>query len=554
MSAAETPLAQRLYPFGEERDAADATRVRMRDGVHLATDVYLPAGHRRGPAILIRMPYDKCGRYSFIPEIAGYLTEHGYVVVAQDVRGKFRSEGEREPFVHEVRDGWDTIEWVVGQSWSDGVVGMIGDSYYGFTQWAAAASGHPALRAIVPRVTGSRLASQLQTGGVTPLSKVEWVADVWSFDSMLESGYIDWSTRPLEELVPAELENARRLLREAREPRDQLAVVFPDGPPAPRLKIPALQVTGWWDNIKGPQLRDWADVQRAPAAAHQHLRLTITDHQDLEFALDGRAPEDMLASEAALERYLPRLLDVPLVFFDRWLRGNDAAERLPRVAYQVANGDWHHADAWPPPEARELLLHLADGGRATAGADGGALATDADTQTAVARWTHDPNDPVPTGVEVEWEILRDLPDERAIHARPDVATFTGAPAPAAVDLVGSATAELVVGAAAPSTQVVATLCDVAPSGRAHLVAEGVACPQLGDEGEARCTVDLGAIGYRLLPGHRLRLAVASSRYPRYLLHPGTGEDPWTALGRPAEQWLRTGVAAGSVLRLAVLPS
>ena len=108
--------------------AAEQVMVPMRDGVRLATDVYLPARPGPLPAVLVRLPYDKCGRYTFMPQCAPYFTERGYAFVVQDVRGKFRSEGETMPFMHEVDDGYDTLEWIVAQSWSDGLVGMFGDS------------------------------------------------------------------------------------------------------------------------------------------------------------------------------------------------------------------------------------------------------------------------------------------------------------------------------------------------------------------------------------------------------------------------------------------
>jgi uncharacterized protein len=123
--------------------------------------------------VLVRLPYDKCGRYTFMPALAPLLLDRGYAFVVQDVLGKFRSEGETMPYVHEVADGYDTIDWITGQTWSNGVIGMFGDSYYGWTQWAAVASGHPALRAIVPRMSGSDLASiRLATrwdSGIPPL-------------------------------------------------------------------------------------------------------------------------------------------------------------------------------------------------------------------------------------------------------------------------------------------------------------------------------------------------------------------------------------------------
>ena len=125
--------------------------------------------------------------------LAPYVTERGYAFVVQDVRGKFRSEGETVPFIHEVEDGYDTLEWVAAQSWSDGSVVTFGDSYYGFTQWAAVASGHPALRAIVPRVTSADLATFNWSGeGVTALYGADYLAHYW-VDNPIYDFPVDWS-------------------------------------------------------------------------------------------------------------------------------------------------------------------------------------------------------------------------------------------------------------------------------------------------------------------------------------------------------------------------
>jgi hypothetical protein len=137
-------------------DDAVEVRVPLRDGVELAADLYA-AGEEPRPVVLVRLPYDKDGAYCFLPSIARYFVQHGYTAVIQDVRGKFRSGGATEFGVHEVDDGYDTVAWVAAQPWCDGRVLMWGDSYFGMTQLAAAASGHPALTAISPRVTGTRL-------------------------------------------------------------------------------------------------------------------------------------------------------------------------------------------------------------------------------------------------------------------------------------------------------------------------------------------------------------------------------------------------------------
>ena len=158
--------------------SAEQVHVRMRDGIQLATDVYLGDDTTPRPAVLVRLPYDKSGRYTFMPQLAPHFTSRGYVLVVQDVRGKFRSGGDTMPYAHEVTDGYDTIDWITSQPWCDGSVGMFGDSYYGYTQWAAVASGHPALRAIVPRVTSADIAiNRTQWAGViAPLYGADYLA------------------------------------------------------------------------------------------------------------------------------------------------------------------------------------------------------------------------------------------------------------------------------------------------------------------------------------------------------------------------------------------
>lgn len=150
-------------------------------------------------AILVRLPYDKSGRYTFMPCLAPAFTERGYAFVVQDVRGKFRSGGETLPIVHEVENGYDTIQWIVERAWSNGVVGMFGDSYYGFTQWAALASAHPALRAIVPRITTADRKALFGTDGVPALYLADLNAHYWVV-RLIHKYEVDWSRRPLSEV------------------------------------------------------------------------------------------------------------------------------------------------------------------------------------------------------------------------------------------------------------------------------------------------------------------------------------------------------------------
>ncbi|MEU6998769.1 CocE/NonD family hydrolase [Nonomuraea sp. NPDC046570] len=534
---------------------ADATMLRLRDGVRLATDVYLPESNRQNlPTVLVRLPYDKCGRYTFMPEIAAYLTAHGFAVVAQDVRGKFRSEGERFPFVNEAADGYETIEWIVAQPWSDGTVGMLGDSYYGFTQWAAVSSGHSALRAIVPRVTGSRFMDMFSPDVVPKLPLYEWVLHTFTTEGMLDGPVLP--AKPLAGLHPlpeyaAHMGTLLGDLVRACGDSSLLRRAFPTGSPAPVMKLPALHMGGWWDNLQRSQLDDWRWVGSSPAAAHQFLRMNATDHEDFELREDGAPIEDHEVDDDALVRYLPRMLDEPIRFLDHYLSGRPGPWRAPRVRYRVANSGWQIADRWPGGDVDLVELHLTEGERALSGADGGSLRNRPGGTGTRVSWTHDPQNPVPYLVDVEWSQLSGLPDEQVVHSRDDVATFTGEAQNTPFDIVGPVEVALTVDSAASSTHVIVRLLDVFPSGRARMVLEGAEIASTA-VGPARVRVRLGDTAYRVRPGHRLRLAISSSCFPLYLVHPGNDEDPWHASSsRPARQTLHLGGSDGATLRLPI---
>lgn len=532
--------------------------VRMRDGVRLATDVYLPAAPGRVPTVLVRLPYDKCGPFSFMPVVARHLTERGYAVVVQDVRGKVRSEGETFAFVAEARDAADTLEWIVSQPWSDGGVGMFGDSYYGFTQWAAVAAGHPALRAIVPRMTTTEVGTDwMYHQGVFCLATMgEWAMHTWVDRYLYEVDVpsIDWSVRPLAELVPAHHGGRRsasldRWMR--TPPTDPFWTLGIYGPSHPLQRpVPALHCAGWWDVFRRGAFRDHAAAVRA-GTRPQYLVVDATDHFDDELRADGEPVEDFLGDPAALERFVPRYLGPALPFLDRFLMGREV--RIPAVRWRLANAGWRESSSWPPPGLRELRLHAADAARATFGPEGGALAEAPDGLGTTVAWTHDPSDPVPDVIADPWRPLLGLPDERDVEIRDDVLTFTAEPVDAPVDLVGPAEAVLTVSSTGPSMHLVAKLVDVFPTGRARRITEGV-CAVEDPDPERTVRVDLGPLGYRLRPGHRLRLEVAASCFPRYLMHPGTAEDPWfaTRTRRNAVR-LHVGGSFPAYVSLSVLP-
>ena len=530
-------------------DDAHPHMVEMRDGVRLATDVYLPARGRRQPVILIRLPYDKCGEYAVVPLVARIFREHGYAVVAQDVRGKFRSEGVLD-LSREVADGFDTLDWIVRQRWSNGAVGMFGESYYGFTQWAAAVGGHPALRAIAPRMI--RIVRG-EPGSVPDLDTVVW----WSAFAGaarglldLEPDAFDWSHRPLADIVHASLGIGRPAALDLAIREGFLASadrLYGGRHPRDWVRIPVLHLAGWFDIFVGPQIDDWLGMRARcdSRSSPQCLWVDSVDHYSMPLVEDGEPPVGW--QETLTEGYTRPVIE----FYDRHLRLRPGPE-LAAARWHVTNGDWHESDGGPPARGPPHRHPQPPTTRGPAGAEGGALTSDDDGPGEI-RWTHDPDALVPSQIVNRYNPMASpLPDERAIEARPDVLTFTGAASERPVDLVGPVSLRACLATSAPSMHLMVKLVDVYPSGRARRIADRAVHVDAPDPTIPR-QLAVGHLAYRLRPGHRLRLELASSAFPAYLPHPGTAASPWRAVeARASEQRLLTG-AGRAYLDLFRLP-
>jgi predicted acyl esterase len=552
-----SPHVETIGPAPLDPSAEEAL-IPMRDGVRLATDIYLGDDTTPRPAVLVRLPYDKCGRYTFMPQLAGHFTSRGYAFVVQDVRGKFRSGGETMPYTREVTDGYDTIDWIASQRWCDGTVGMFGDSYYGYTQWAAVASGHPALRAIVPRVTSADIAiNRTQwAGAVAPLYGADYLAHYW-VDQPIYDYDVDWSHRPLAQVfddaftvIGARSAAFDAALQNANDPHAA-------GPrwqqhPFDLLRIPVLHSVGWFDNIAPESMRDYTTLTSRPdRAGLQYLVADATDHENYQlYDVPVGPATDHDQNDAALQRLIPVYLGPALDFFDQTLRGRGDLAGVPPVRWRLGHDGWHETTAWPPPGARELRLYLT-GGRATADAEGGSLTERPDGARATVRWTHDPGNLVTSTVTNPFAFLHEFPDEQAIQSRPDVLTFTSEAHQRPLDLTGLVRLRVHVGTTGPSMHLHAKLADVAPDGTARMLVRGQAAVANPDPDRV-VEIALGHTGYRVRPGHRLRVHLACSDYPLYIWHPGTRENPWHAIrGERNEQTLVTGGPAPSHLSIMV---
>ncbi|MFL1898102.1 CocE/NonD family hydrolase [Streptomyces tauricus] len=571
-------------------DHARQHRVRMRDGVRLATDVYLPpdisadadagadadtgTGPQELPAVLVRLPYDKNSRYVYFDRIASLFTARGYALVVQDVRGKFRSGGQTLPFLREPLDGYDAIDWITHQPWSNGVVGMFGDSYYGFTQWAAVAAQHPALRAIVPRVTTVDFNGTTQSDPFDPspvgrpvwLEGIEYYAHYW-VDNTVYDFTPDRSVRPVIEQYEQAFTamGARSAWFDLLAPRYTNLLPALGRHPFDARPVPVLHCVGWFDNISVPHMRDYLELASRPGwDAVQYLWAGAIDHENYHLDLAPAAPADDHAhDESALDRMLPGYAGPALDFFDVFLKGVRPVSSLPKVAWELGHDGWRTAEAWPPAGSTERTFWLTEPARARGPLPGGTLSDepsdsnrdadgygngdgDGDGEQSV-QWVYDPESLVPSQVANSFSFLQSYPDESRLAAREDVLVFTSPALAEPLDLAGPIGLALRVTSTGETFDLFAKVLDIGPDGQAHMIARGqVSVRSLPAPEEI--PVALGHTGYRLRPGHRLALTLAGSDYPMFLPSSGSTENPWTTLApKPSTQTLY----ADAVTRLTV---
>lgn len=526
----------------------------MRDGTVLRANVYRPVGAGPWPVLLTRLPYGKdlpLGTSVLDPVQAA---RRGFLVVVQDTRGRFTSDGEWYPMIHEAQDGFDTVAWAAGLPGSNGRVGMYGASYYGFTQWSTAVQAPPALRALAPFITWSEPrnglffrggALELGTGANWNLSMALDVAVrrnrddrpalgraiygiASDLDDLAAEGY---RSLPLEDFGPLAragvIENFRRLAQADNDPEhgDEARIAGRHE----RVQAPAYIAGGWYDIFS----QDTIDAYRAMRAAGKTAKLLLgpwthgTQRDpvgDLTFGFGASIGfVDLRADFQSMQ----------LRWFDHWLRDADTGllEEPPVKVFQMGANRWLELADWPPPaQPRELYLQAR--GRLTDTAP-----ADAETPDA---FDYDPADPVPTlgGALLMAPAFPAGPQEQApVEARPDVLLFTTDPLPQDLPVAGRVTVRLWAASSAPDTDFVARLCDVWPDGRSFNLTDGVIrarhrCMHTGEPPSPiepgrpyEYEIDLWSTCHVFKAGHRVRLQVTSSNFPRWDRNLNTGEVP-----------------------------
>ena len=558
-------------------------RIRMPDGVQLAASLYLPRGeHRNLATVLMRLPY---GRRDY-GELSQLLlfAKHGYAVLVQDVRGKFDSEGEfGTPWEHGTEDGVATLDWIVRQPWSNGKVGTFGCSALGELQYVLARARHPAHAAMIPAGAGGAIGSArgsyeyfgLFEGGVFQLAS--------GFGWFLRNGARDRSL-PLAERVDisAALRSlpSRDMVERVQPGRNAFEefLTTPLSDPAwarfdyvsdsDRIDVPALVINTWGDQtLEGSfALAEQARHGATPAAPlRQHVVIAPGNHcRHLEAREEKRF--GVLDAPGAHQPYEQWYLQ----WFNHWLRERgDALASLPGyLFYVIGEGRWLTSESWPPERARPRRWYLDSAGHAQSAAGDGALTLLPPAGDARDSYRYDPADPVPSrGGPVCCTGNPSDPqgpaEQRDVEARRDVLVYTSAPLERPLRIAGPLRARLTVSSSAVDTDFVARLVHVWPDGRSTSIQEGAlraryrdgpGRPSLMTPGQTY-TVEIAmrSIAYYLPAGHRLRLHVTSSSFPRLERNLNTGGRNFDeAVGIVAVNSVHHGGGTPSYLELSAL--
>ncbi|HET7295119.1 MAG TPA: CocE/NonD family hydrolase [Vicinamibacteria bacterium] len=519
--------------------------VPMRDGVVLRATVLRPADGGRFPTLVYRTPYGKDNAeraYS----LHHRAVERGYAVMLQDVRGRYASDGEFEPYRHDGKDGFDTIAWAAAQPWSDGEVGTFGLSYPGAVQWLAALESPPALKAMAPAMTYSTTRNFFHSGGVFDLSWISWIWHNIAPDVRRRKGLPGPRTAAEADEAWETLGNAMRTrlpLRDLPELRDVAPYYFdwmahPPGDPwwdwaevrgrYGRTSAAVLNLSGWHDEAYGPEgaltnFLGLVESRRDAADARTELVIGPWIHGIATIG-STRAGEREFGAAAMLD-YDALVLD----FMDRHLRSAPTLAP-PRVRVFVMGEDrWRTGDAWPLPGVVERTLWLSAGPRPGAGA----LAwLGADVRPGSRSFAADPQAPVVDS----YAPAPGAHDYRALAERSDVAVFETGPLTEAVTVIGRIRAEIFVSVDAPDADLWLKLHDVAPDGTAYnLMSPGLDLMRASyrDGGPERKPLEAGKpvllrfedlmTGNRFAAGHRLRLVLTPSFLPHFSRNLHTGE-------------------------------
>ena len=564
-------MALDLPAFVVESDVS----VKMRDGVILRADIYRPSHPGKYPVLLQRTPYNKGDSEAM--GFAAKAVAHGYVVVIQDTRGRYMSDGEWYPFIHESNDGYDTVEWAAALPYSDGRVGMFGGSYVGATQMLAAITHPPHLAGICPVVTASNYhEGWTYQGGAFE----QWFNESWT--SILAQDTLNRAVRERTNALKGTWTPLKAYVLFPVPPSSTIALApyFLDWLEHPtyddywkgvsveehfsEITVPALTVAAWYDIFLGGSLRNFVGMKQHAATREardgQRLLVTIGGHAgshrkigDIDFGEQAEFDEDQ----------------VILSWYDFLFRNikNEFASREKVRVFVMGADQWRQEEDWPPPNAHAATYYLHSDGQANSLNGNGTLSTQEPSDEVSDRFTYSPGNPAPTvGGPLCCDATHLPPgprDQRVVEARNDVLVYTTPVLADDVEVTGPVSLELFASSSAVDTDFTAKLVDVHPDGFAQNLTEGIVRarfrnsvdkPEFLNPGQSyKFSVDLWATSNLFLKGHRIRLEISSSNFPRFDRNMNTGEDAESRNSVPAANTIFHDVKHPSALVLPIVP-
>ncbi len=559
----------------------------MRDGVRLATDIYRPKGAAgRVPIVFVRTPYNfnfwdvRNGVPADMSAPLGAV-KRGYAYVIQNERGHFFSEGQWDILGPPLTDGYDALEWLSKQPWSNGKIGTTGCSSTAEWQLAVAALGHPAFAAMnvqgfgagVGRVRPYYEQGNWYRGGAVQMLFITWlygqqnpvrpmfprdtppedlVRAARLFDLAPQMPSVDWSKAlwhlPVQDILKAVegprgifadpmpvATGGRMIQRTPNDPAWYRGGLWHDDRP---IEVPGLWFMSWYDVSVGPNLAAYNYVRKTarPEVANQQWAVIAP----VAHCAYLRATENTVVGERSMGDARLDYEEIVYGFFDRFLKGaaSPRLDRLPKVTYfTMGLNRWQASDTWPPAGAKQMTFYLASGGRANSLYGDGRLVAAPPDEDRPDRLTYDPMNPVPShGGNVCCTGNAILPgafDQRAIEARQDVLVYTSDPFSEGLELSGPIVPTLYVSSDAKDTDVTVKILDVYPDGRAYNLDESIQRmryrsgydrpPVWMEPGQVyEVTFQPLTTSNYFAPGHRLRVEVSSSNFPRFDRNLNTG--------------------------------
>ena len=547
------PLSAQL-PLKVERNVS----VKMRDGVILRGDIFRPDAEGKFPVLLERTPYRRA-TWGYDVDFAQRAASRGYVVFIQDVRGRYTSDGEWYPFLHESEDGYDTIEWIAAQPYSNGKVGMFGGSYVGATQMLAAIAHPPHLAGICPVVTASNYHDGwTYQGGAFE----QWFNESWT------SGLAQDTLAHQIERIPNSPEDVNALPLTSypifnRNPAgavdassSAIAPYFLDWLAHPAyddywkrwsieehyadIRVPALHTAAWYDIFLGGSLRNYIGIKTSggteEARKGQQLLVVIGGHAG------GGRKIGTVDFEPEAEKVNEN--ETTLHWYDFLFKGvqNEFAGAKPVKIFVMGVNQWREEGEWPLARAKTTRYYLHSQGRANSSRGDGALSVALPAKEAADSFTYDPAKPVPTiGGPLCCDSDHLAPGPRvqtAAEEREDVLIYSTAQLERDLEVTGPVALEFFAKSSAVDTDFSAKLVDVAPDGTPINLTEGIVRARYRDSQEKgtlltpgqiyKFKIDLWATSYVFLKGHRVRLELSSSNFPRFDRNLNTAESAATS--------------------------